>query len=285
MRIRSIKPEFWRSDDINSMTIEDRLLFIGLWSYVDDNGVGRDQEASIVADLFAHDLSVSPHDTLKRVHGGLKRLHALGVINRYEVENKAYIEIVNWSRHQRVNRPAEPRYPRSDADHAILSEPSVSPQHSDGAGTGEQGNRGTGYIPASADADADVSPPIEEQFQQWYAKYPRKKDRGHAIKAFKTAIKKTDLDTLMAGLDRYLAQIEQERTEPKHIAYPATWLNGERWDDETPPSDPERPKHPDAPDNRTVFEMTEEEFAERERIHRERIQAKRDAMASGGSRR
>ena len=33
MRIRSIKPEFWRSDDITALSLEDRLLFIGLWSY------------------------------------------------------------------------------------------------------------------------------------------------------------------------------------------------------------------------------------------------------------
>ena len=49
MRIRSIKPEFWTSDDIADLTIEDRLLFIGLWSYVDDNGVGIDKEHLVVS--------------------------------------------------------------------------------------------------------------------------------------------------------------------------------------------------------------------------------------------
>lgn len=29
MRIRSTKPEFWRSDDIAALALEDRLLFIG----------------------------------------------------------------------------------------------------------------------------------------------------------------------------------------------------------------------------------------------------------------
>ena len=33
MRIRSIKREFWRSQDISRLEIEDRLLFIGLWSF------------------------------------------------------------------------------------------------------------------------------------------------------------------------------------------------------------------------------------------------------------
>ncbi len=35
VRIRSIKPEFWRSDDIDALSVFERLLFIGLWSYVD----------------------------------------------------------------------------------------------------------------------------------------------------------------------------------------------------------------------------------------------------------
>ncbi len=67
MRIRSIKPDFWRSEDISSLRVEDRLLFIGLWSYVDDNGVGVDRDALIAADLFADDLSRDPRETLARV--------------------------------------------------------------------------------------------------------------------------------------------------------------------------------------------------------------------------
>lgn len=155
MRIRSIKPEFWRSEDVNGMQLEDRLLFIGLWSYVDDNGVGKDQESAIVADLFAHDLSVSPHDTLMRVSGGLKRLCELGVIKRYSVENRAYLEIANWSKHQKINRPSPPRYPRSDADQAVLTESSLSDQDTYSAGAGEQGNRGTEEQSSSSDVASD----------------------------------------------------------------------------------------------------------------------------------
>ncbi len=148
MRIRSIKPEFWRSDAVNAMCIEDRLLFIGLWSYVDDNGVGVDRVSDVCADLFAHDLSVSPHGVLTQVAGGLNRLHALGVIERYSVGGKRFLEVSNWSEHQRINRPSPGRYPRSDDPnaeiHAPLTEDSLR-THADALpGAGEQGNRGTG---------------------------------------------------------------------------------------------------------------------------------------------
>src|SRR3954453_4559505 len=85
MRIRSIKPEFWRSGDITSLPVEDRLLFIGLWSYFDDNGVGRDDEALILADLFPHDWLEDPRETLARVSRGLQNLFDRGLVTRYSV--------------------------------------------------------------------------------------------------------------------------------------------------------------------------------------------------------
>src|SRR5690606_29215863 len=97
MRIRSIKPEFWRSDDIAGLAVEDRLLFIGLWSYVDDNGVGPDRLALIAADLFAADLERAPRETFARVSRGLSNLSEAGLIVRYEVQNRAFLEVVNWS--------------------------------------------------------------------------------------------------------------------------------------------------------------------------------------------
>jgi hypothetical protein len=75
--------------------------------------------------------------------------------------------------------------------------------------------------PASPDAE----------FDQWYSAYPKKKDKGHARTAFKAARKKANMETLMAGVLRFAA--ESRGTDQKFLAYPATWLNGERWEDET----------------------------------------------------
>lgn len=160
MRIRSIKPEFWRSSDIAALPIEVRLLFIGLWSYVDDNGVGRDESALIVADLFAHDLSVSPHGTLMRVQTGLNELSNAGLIARYEVDGRPFLQIVNWDKHQKINRPSPGRYPRSDDPSAVFSEGSVSAHDSLSAGTGDQGagDQGTGEQEESVIA-SDPDPP------------------------------------------------------------------------------------------------------------------------------
>ena len=83
--------------------------------------------------------------------------------------------------------------------------------------------------------------PSPDAFAAWYAAYPKKVGKGAAERAFKAALKKTDLDTLIAGRDRYIAATRD--TDPKFIANPATWLNGERWADETPsPANPAVPR-------------------------------------------
>lgn len=73
---------------------------------------------------------------------------------------------------------------------------------------------------------------VAAEFDQWYAAYPRKIDKGHARTAFKAARKKTSLETLMAGVEQFA--LHSRGTEAKFLAYPATWLNGERWEDEAP---------------------------------------------------
>lgn len=145
MRIRSIKPEFWRSDDIASLPWDTRLLFIGMWSYVDDNGVGRDDERIITADLFALDDVLS--ESSVRVHDGLKRLQTAGLITRYTVSGKAFLHIANWAKHQKINRPTPGRYPlptSADAEvHDPFTEPSVSPQREPLPGAVDQGSSGS----------------------------------------------------------------------------------------------------------------------------------------------
>jgi hypothetical protein len=157
MRIRSIRPEFWTSDDIAALCWEHRLIYIGLWSYVDDNGVGRDVAKLIAADLFP--LEDDPAGVLKTIHGALSEYSKRQMITRYTVDGKPYLHIASWEKHQKINRPSEGRYPpptRADAVvNASLTEPSVSLPANDPLGEGEKGRRGEVITSEVADAPAD----------------------------------------------------------------------------------------------------------------------------------
>ena len=224
MRIRSIKPEFWRSQDISTLPRDARLLFIGLWSYVDDNGVGVDRLSVIAADLFADDLAENPRDTLAYVSGGLQKLAEANLIARYKVGNKAFLYVNTWDSHQRIDKPNKARHPLPTSENAepreTLATPSRDSSETPAPGAGEQGNRGTGEQ-ASTEADT---------FDQWWATYPRKEAKGAARKAYQAALKKTTHDTLQAAVEARLP--EWGRTDRKFIPLPSSWLNAERWGDE-----------------------------------------------------
>ena len=89
-------------------------------------------------------------------------------------------------------------------------------------------------------------PPIVPQgddhdpFDEWWEHYPKKVGKGQARTAFRRALKKIDIDTLMDGTRQLAEHHQQAGTDKKFIPNPSTWLNGERWDDEMIPVNGER---------------------------------------------
>jgi len=223
MRIRSIKPEFWRSDDIDRLDWATRLLFIGLWSYVDDNGVGRDRESDIAADLFSGDLSRDPRETLATVSGGLQKLSEGGQIARYTVGGKAFLFINSWSKHQRIDKPAKGRYPLPTCEDATPREtvatPSREVRETPAPGAGEQGSRGT--VLSSDESDTI------DLFDEFWKLYPRKEAKAAARKAWDKVTQKIEPQEIIDGLTAYSFS-----PDPKFRPLPASWINGQRWEDE-----------------------------------------------------
>lgn len=114
MRIRSTKPEFWRSKRIAEVEWEARFVLKGLESYVDDNGVGKDDLELMVGDLFSRDLARDPSRTLKRVQAAVSTLSEAGLVHRYADNGTDLIYIAWWESVQYINRPTKGRFRRPD---------------------------------------------------------------------------------------------------------------------------------------------------------------------------
>lgn len=160
MRIRSTKPEFWRSRRIAEVDWEARFILKGLESYVDDNGVGKDDLELIVGDLFSRDLVRDPSGTLKRVQEAIQRLHAAGLVHRYSDDGTDLLFVAFWESVQYINRPTKGRFRRPDGTfnygESQIGSSLKSPQEDSrgfSAGSGDQGIRGSGDT-ATPDADA-----------------------------------------------------------------------------------------------------------------------------------
>lgn len=98
----------------------------------------------------------------------------------------------------------------------------------------------------SAPAHIGSNPPLSEPdgFAAFYAAYPKKVDRPKALSAYRTARKFASVEVIAAGLRRWVAGWESERTDRKYIPAPAVWLHGHRWADDAPGQD--RPPCPQA---------------------------------------
>ena len=98
-RIRTIKPEFWRNDDLSSIPPEAALLAIGLLNVADDEGYFNANPKLISADVFPlRELSGS-------VTGMVEILGEIGYLKIYiGSDGKEYGQIVNFSIHQKINK-------------------------------------------------------------------------------------------------------------------------------------------------------------------------------------
>ena len=68
---------------------------------------------------------------------------------------------------------------------------------------------------------------IENEFDSFWSNYPKKVDKGAALRAFRRAIKKTEATVVIAGAKAYAE--DPNLPEKQFIKNPATWLNAEAW--------------------------------------------------------
>ena len=94
MRIRTIKPEFFKHDRLAELKPLTRLLFISLWCLADRRGRLEDRPKRIKVECL-------PYDDCD-IDALLWELHNAGFIVRYEAESIPVIEIESFEKHQRI---------------------------------------------------------------------------------------------------------------------------------------------------------------------------------------
>lgn len=123
-RIRTVKPEFWASEQVMEITPLARLAFIGLWNFADDGGVHPASPKTLKAEIFPSD-----DITAEAVGNLVGELIAQGLAVEFEADGKRYWHVTGWTRHQRIDKPTY-RHPQPDDSATApgtLAEPSPSP--------------------------------------------------------------------------------------------------------------------------------------------------------------
>ena len=95
-RARNIKPGFFRNADLVELSFEARLLFVGLWTLADRSGRLEDRPKQIKMEIF-------PADSVD-CNALLDDIAATGMLTRYTVDGKRYLQVVNFIKHQNPHR-------------------------------------------------------------------------------------------------------------------------------------------------------------------------------------
>ena len=98
-RIRTIKPEFWSSEQVVELSPTARLLFIGLWNFCDDGGNHPASARTLKMEVFPGD-----DFTAEQISGMVDEMKKCGLIIEYQADNRTYWHVTGWH-HQKIEKP------------------------------------------------------------------------------------------------------------------------------------------------------------------------------------
>lgn len=279
MRARTVKPDFFLNEDLAELGPHAMLLFAGLWCAADREGRLEDRPAKLKVQVLPY----FDCDTDEL----LTTLEQAGFIQRYGFDNRKYLQIINFSRHQKPHPkepestiPAAPKTARSGAGRTKTrsgSDPVAagSDPHQIQPDLGVQAKEG---IEGKEDPDrkrSDLDPENDrllDRFDHFWKTYPRHCAKEDARRAWLKLRPSADL------LVQIIEAVTKRRTEGDwagkdldKLPYPATYLNGKRWNDEFVPASgnlfanaPPRPRYSRGMDN-----LASEFEAARNGVHRD----------------
>lgn len=215
-RARNIKPALFKNELLGVADPLLTLLFESLWCLADREGRLEDRPLRIKAETF-------PYRDGINIEGFLNELQGMGFILRYKVAGQALIQIVNFKKHQTPHNTEKP----SELPAPLTEELSLNNEKETQALPPDSLNppTDTGLPPTEAAAAAQDGYP--DDFELTWKAYPQRPgaSKKGALKAWKARLKTgVDVEVLHAGVVRYAAYVQAERTEPRFIKQPETFF-------------------------------------------------------------
>ena len=233
-RIRTIKPEFFTSEDIVDMPYHDRLLYIALWCEAD-------REGRIVWKPRTIKMRYFPADDFD-VAEACERLVSTGHVVLYG-DGLAYIP--TFLDHQHINpREAQSTLPApEDIDACPTRAPRVEVAsvtvHPSSVTRREEGKGKEGIHDASDDASTKPRTQSAARFAEFWQAWPagpRKQARAECEKKWKAR----GLDSLTDEIVGHVQSLLKTKQFQEFTPAPLTYLNQRRWEDGAPSGDGEQ---------------------------------------------
>ena len=167
MRNRILQKTFWTSDEILELELYERLLFLGMTNYADDEGIIKTSPKGLKAKIFPAD-----NMSVDKIDKALIKMNILGLI--VFNEDRSLCRFVNWFDFQKINRPYPSKFKfveekKSDSVnvHGMISERS-SP-NSNNNSKYKKNNKTNQY---------------SDEFESFWKSYPRKFAKSRCLIKF-----------------------------------------------------------------------------------------------------
>ena len=218
-RIRTIKPEFFTSEDIVSLSPLARLLYIAIWCEAD-------KEGRMAWKPLTFKLRYFPADDCD-INSLCEELTARNLVVPY---GNGYAYIPSFKAHQHINpRESASQIPEPNA--TVTRRPRVGTRHSRASdaqvGREGKGKEGKDNPPTPPGGDDDDLPGFAEFWDAW-PKNDRKQDRAKCSAKWA----KEKLDSVSAKI---MADVEAKKRTQKwregFVEAPLVYLNNRRWED------------------------------------------------------
>lgn len=248
---RIVREGILTSDRVDRLDYRDEVIYRRLLSIVDDFGRYDGRVNIILAAIFPlrigraadaqhmHSTCIACDD----IEDGLKNIEAAGLICRYVVGGKPFIEILDF---RQQTRAKSSRWPAPQMHSTCAADAQRLRTYTDTYSETE--TETNTYAPDSPDGEGSKDSKSQSKAsdtkaaESIYAAYPRKVGKQAAIKAIVSAIarmRESGVDDpalhLLERAKRYAAS-KAGRTPPAgetdYRPHPATWFNAGRYDDD-----------------------------------------------------
>lgn len=242
---RLIREGFLDSEAINSLSDSAECLYHRLLLTADDAGRMDGRAEILRARLYPLDSSRRTQDVVRLLRENEKQ----GLVMRYEWERKPFLQLARW---QRPGSAQYSKFPWVDGSHKIewvsretrdgakefcktsLFDPLPTPSAPPTQGVLPTFEKSP-YTETETETEtvlpqaAPQASPLEEEFDQFWKAYPRKKEKLAAFKAWKKL--KPSLEHCLQAIETLRKSHDWQKESGQFIPYPASWLNAGGWDD------------------------------------------------------
>lgn len=227
-RARNIKPGFFENEHLGELPGDIQLLFIGLWTQSDREGVIEYRIGKLRKALFGFrpDMTL---EVFNRYITVLEQVDHGSMLVRVPFEEKEYLVIANFGDHQKPHHTEKKG--KLPSRKALLEA-----KKRDLTVNYPLDNRKDPFqnalIPDLLIPDLLIPDTYTDDFENFWNEYGKIGSKQKALKVFKK-IKGVDYETIIAGLRRYqsYARANAHWYHPQHAS---TWLNDRGWESEYP---------------------------------------------------